>query len=70
MTRCAIWYEKLGHLDKPITVVAETNERGRHNKFILVDGYTRYLYMRYTLKQDMIPVRYIDINTYCNERNI
>lgn len=48
---------RLGHLDKPITVIAEINVRGKHNKFIIVDGYIRYLIAKqYGL--EYIPVKY------------
>ena len=56
-------YISLGHLDKPITVVAETNERGKANKFILVDEYTRFIFARnYGINK--IPVKYISMEDY------
>lgn len=37
--RYVIAHRKLKRLEKPITVIAETNESGKINKLILVDGY-------------------------------
>lgn len=62
MKMCKERYKKLGHLDEPITVIAETNERGKPNKLLLVDGYSRYLYAKYNIKLKYVPVRYIDID--------
>lgn len=54
---------KLGRLDKPITVIAEINEKGEPNKLLLVDGLCRYyIAVKYGLKK--VPVKYIDINEY------
>jgi hypothetical protein len=55
-------------LDKPITVIVETNEKKRHNKFILVDEYSRYIAAVDWIGLNYIPVKYIDIDTYCKER--
>jgi hypothetical protein len=50
----------LGRLDKPITVIAETNERNMPNKLILVDGYIRYiLAKRFFMKE--VPITYYSI---------
>jgi hypothetical protein len=54
-------YIKLGYIDVPITVYPETNERGRPNKLILVDGYIRWRICR-DWNEDLVPVKYIDIN--------
>ena len=37
------YYQRNGYMDKPISVIAETNERGLPNKLILIDEYSRYL---------------------------
>ena len=57
-------YFKLGHLDKPITVIIETNEKGKPNKFLLVDGYTRFLFARNYLHRELIPAKYISYEEY------
>lgn len=62
--RCRRRYYRLGHLDSPISVIAETNENGQPNKLILVDGYTRMLLARRYLRLDKVPIKYIDINIY------
>jgi len=49
-------------IDKPITVIAETNEMGFRNKAVLVDEYSRYLALTDWLGLKYIPVKYIDIN--------
>jgi hypothetical protein len=69
MRRCRSRYNKLGYLDSPITVIAEINEEHRKNKLLLVNGYSRYLLAK-KMKLTRVPVKYIDINTYCKERNI
>lgn len=58
------YYNKYKRLDKSITVIAETNERGKNNKFVLVDGYTRYIFSRYILRLDVVPVKYISFDEY------
>lgn len=59
--RCAEeYYIKNGHLDKPISVVAEINERGLPNKLILVDEYSRYLAYK-KLWMSHVPVKYIEL---------
>lgn len=67
--RAIDYYLKHKRLDKPITVIAETNEKGFPNKLLLVDQYSRYLACR-LLHIDRIPVRYIDIDTYLNKQNM
>jgi ParB-like chromosome segregation protein Spo0J len=57
-------------LDKPITVIAETNEKGFHNKYVLVDGYSRYLAAKNWLDIKYVPIKYIDIDTYLKKYNI
>lgn len=64
------YYVSLHMLDKPISVIAETNENGKPNKLILVDEYARLLAARDWLGLKFVPVRYIDINTYCKEKNV
>lgn len=49
--------------DKPITVIAETNEKGHKNKLVLVDGYTRYLAALYNGIKT-VPVMYVNIAEY------
>jgi hypothetical protein len=53
-------YLKLGHLDTPITVIAEINEKNKPNKLFLVDGYIRYLIAK---RFDIVnvPVKYIEV---------
>jgi hypothetical protein len=63
-------YNKYGGLDKAITVIPELNEQGSYNRFILVDEYSRYIVMFKILKSTYLPVKYIDIDTYCKEYNI
>lgn len=58
---------KYGVIDKPITVIAETNEQGFHNKYILVNEYSRYLALVDWCGLSYVPVRYIDIDTYFKE---
>jgi hypothetical protein len=57
------YYIKHGYFDKAITVIPETNEKGKHNKFLLVDEYARYVAAKW-LKLEKVPVKYIDINDY------
>lgn len=49
-------------IDKPISVIAETNEKGCENKLILIDEYTRYLALVDWLGLKYVPIKYIDIN--------
>ena len=49
-------------IDKPISVIAETNEKGYRNKLVLIDEYSRYLALVNWLRLKYVPVRYIDIN--------
>jgi hypothetical protein len=60
-------YIMYGMLDKPISVIVETNERGKPNKFILINEYSRYLAAVKWIGLNILPVRYIDIDTYCKE---
>lgn len=62
--RCKSMYYKLGYLDKPITVIADINEHGRKNELTLVDGYSRYLFAKYYLKMEQLPVKYISYEEY------
>ena len=62
--RCKAMYYKLGHVDKPITVIAETNENGKHPTLILVDGYIRYLFYKYFLHATYAGVKYISYDEY------
>lgn len=49
-------------IDKPISVIAETNEKGYKNKLVLIDEYSRYLALVNWLGLKYVPVKYIDIN--------
>ena len=49
-------------IDKPIIVIAETNEMGFKNKLILVDEYSRYLALVDWIGLKYVPVKYISIN--------
>ena len=51
-------------IDKPISVIAETNEMGHKNKLILVHEYSRYLMLVEWFGLKYVPVKYIDINNY------
>ena len=48
-------------IDKPITVIAETNEKGFKNKMVLVDEYSRYLALVDWIGLKYIPVKYIEV---------
>lgn len=63
------YFIKYGVIDKPITVIAETNEQGLHNKYILVNEYSRYLALVEWCGLNYIPVRYISIDAYFNTYN-
>ena len=63
-------YLKLGLFDVPITVIADTNEQGLHTKFLLVDGYSRYIAAKEWIGLKYIPVKYISIEDYTNTRDI
>lgn len=58
--KAILFYHENGYFDKPIIVVAETNERGQRNKLILVDGLSRYI-AAIRLYVDIISVKYIGI---------
>lgn len=49
MQRCRELYLRKGFLDSPITI---------HNKYILVDGYTRYL-VALELELKEVPIKYL-----------
>lgn len=70
LKRVLKYYNEFGTLDEAVTVIAELNEIGSRNRFILVDGYSRYVVAHKFFDMKYIPVKYIDINTYCNEMNI
>lgn len=50
-------------IDKPISVIAETNERGYKNKLVLIDEYSRYLALVNWLGLKYVPVKYIEIDS-------
>ncbi|MDF2950457.1 MAG: hypothetical protein K0S18_40 [Anaerocolumna sp.] len=55
------YFIRNGFFDKPISVIIESNENGKANRFVLVDGYSRYVAARWMYMR-FIPVKYIDIN--------
>lgn len=55
------YYGRFGCFDKPISVIAETNEKGRVNTLTLIDEYSRYQ-AAVNLKLEYVVVKYIDIN--------
>lgn len=59
--RAEEYYSRFGCFDKPISVIAETNERGRVNTLTLIDEYSRYLASK-NLGLEYVVVKYIDIN--------
>lgn len=52
------YLRKNGVLDKPISVLPETNERGFINTLVLFDEYTRYLAAKMT-GMKLVPIKYI-----------
>ena len=63
------YYQRNGHFDKPITVIAETNESGEHNRLLLIDEFSRWIAAK-QLHIQFVPVKYISIEEYCESRNI
>jgi hypothetical protein len=57
------YYQRNGFMDKPISVISETNERGKPNKLILIDEYSRYK-AAIELGLTDVEVKYIDIDEY------
>jgi ParB-like chromosome segregation protein Spo0J len=60
MERAMAAYKEHGFVDKPILVKTIVNKKGRSNKYLLVDGYTRFL----TLKKNgitKVPIKYIEV---------
>jgi hypothetical protein len=55
------YYMRFGCFDKPISVIAGVNERGKPNQLILIDEYSRYQAAR-NLNLEFVEVKYIDIN--------
>ncbi len=55
------YYLRFGCFDKPVSVIAETNERGNPNTLVLVDEYSRYQ-AAINLNLEFIEATYIDIN--------
>lgn len=64
------YYINNGYIDKPVTVIPITNEKGLHNKFLLVDEYSRYISAKNWLGLKTIKVKYISIDDYCNIKNM
>lgn len=55
-----VFYQQNGCFDKPISLIAETNEKGKPNKLVLVDGFARYkAALRLGIKK--LPVTYVDV---------
>ena len=63
-------YLKFGSFDVPITVIAITNEQGLHTKFLLVDGYSRYIAAKDWIGLKYIPIKYITIEEYTSKQHI
>lgn len=57
MIKKATYYDENGKFDKPIIVVPETNERGKPNKLMLVDGYINYI-IAICRNEKYVPVQY------------
>lgn len=57
------YYNKHGCIDKPISIIAETNEKNLPNKLLLVDEYSRYIALK-ILNIESAPIKYIDIRDY------
>ena len=55
------YYIRNRKFDKPISVVAETNERGESNKLYLVNEYSRLLAAQ-NLWISYVPIKYIAID--------
>lgn len=53
-------YSQHKELDKPITVTCTSNEKGRPNKLMLVDGYISYLILLFN-GEEYAPVKYLYI---------
>lgn len=53
----AEYYKKHKVLEHPITVICESNEKGRPNKLILADGYISYLILLFG-GEEFAPVKY------------
>lgn len=64
--RAVKYFFMFGMLEAPITVIADTNEQGLHTKFLLVDGYSRYIAAKDWIGLKYIPVKYISIEEYIN----
>lgn len=57
------YYNEYGCIDKPISIIAETNEKNLPNKLLLVDEYSRYIALK-ILNIESAPIKYIDIRDY------
>ena len=60
------FYVEHGYYDKPVTLIAETNEKGLHNKLLLVDGFSRYVSAK-NMQIPVLPAKYISIEEYLNK---
>jgi hypothetical protein len=50
-------YKELGYLDRPITVIAIVNTKGKRTKLVLVDEYIRYRVAIYA-GLTKVPIKY------------
>ena len=57
------YYINNGHFDKPISVIAEINEKGLPNELFLIDEYSRYQAAK-RLGLEFVQVKYISIDEY------
>jgi len=60
------YIQRNGYFDKPISVIAEINERGKPNTLVLIDEYSRYK-AAIELGLTEVPVKYISIEEYLNK---
>jgi hypothetical protein len=63
------YYREYGTLDKPISIATEIAHnntlRGcKANKLHLIDEYSRYIAAKYYLRLKVVPVKYIDLDTF------
>lgn len=56
--KAELYYHTNKTIDKPISVLVETNERNHPNELILFDEYTRYLVLKKN-NYTHVPVKYI-----------
>ena len=56
------YYREHGCLDKPISIIAEINERKMPNRLQLVDEYSRYIALK-LMGIEVAPIKYIESYT-------